>query len=531
MAVNAPRDPGLVPGFELGAAIGKGGFATVYRARQVSLDREVAVKIDNRVLDDERNRRRFMREVSASAMISSHPHVVSLIDAGTTKDNRPYLVMELCDNGSVGQLVKRNGPMPAPDVLELGICLSGALAAAHEKGILHRDIKPSNILIDPYGIPRLGDFGLAALSRAGEEVSVTLEALTPAYAAPEAFEQAEPSKRADVWALGATLYAVLTGIAPRHKDDGSAQTVAEIIQSLYQPLPPAQVFGADPLMSLIRRATAPQREQRFADGGEFHAALLELRGTLGRPHNVLAGGEVTRMTAAALQQARFAGPSFPSPSSAGQRLGPPPAPHGITGPTPVQPLGAAGGSRPRLRALPDPKTRPRRAWPVVVSSLVLAVAIVGAGYFIGQQRSGEAANQPPASVPTATASTAEKATPSAPTTEDAAGSGAVCFGEIVDGVDGRTAERVDCSEEHVWESFATGTFPDDADDSVLTSPKSEEAFEQTCTPGALSEYTDEPSTFFEVDALPPTKAHFDTGSRLFHCLASKGTTTGSVKKR
>ena len=169
---------------------------------------------------------------------------------------------------------------------------------------------------------------------------------------------------------------------------------------------------------------------------------------------------------------------------------------------------------------------------MVVSSLVLAVAIVGAGYFIGQQRSGEAANQPPASVPTATVPTAEKATPSAPTTEeDAAGSGAVCFGEIVDGVDGRTAERVDCAEEHVWESFATGTFPDDADDSVLTSPKSEEAFEQTCTPGALSEYTDEPSTFFEVDALPPTKAHFDTGSRLFHCLASKGTTTGSVKKR
>ena len=116
--------------------------------------------------------------------------------------------------------------------------MAGALAAAHEKGILHRDIKPSNVLIDPYGIPRLGDFGLAALPAHGD-ASVTLEALTPAYAAPEAFEQVTPSKRADVWALGATLYAVLTGVAPRHNDDGSPQSVAEIIASLYRPLPPS----------------------------------------------------------------------------------------------------------------------------------------------------------------------------------------------------------------------------------------------------------------------------------------------------
>ncbi|MDO5678550.1 MAG: protein kinase, partial [Propionibacteriaceae bacterium] len=105
---ESSRPPGgLVPGYELGLAIGKGGFATVYRGRQVSLDREVAVKIDSRILDDDRNRRRFLREATAAAQVSSHPHVVSLIDAGTTRDNRPYLVMELCDNGSVGQLVKR----------------------------------------------------------------------------------------------------------------------------------------------------------------------------------------------------------------------------------------------------------------------------------------------------------------------------------------------------------------------------------------------------------------------------------------
>lgn len=347
---------GLIPGYVIGESIGKGGFATVYRAEQVSLHRAVAIKIDSRVLDDTRNQRRFLREATASALISSHPHVVSLIDAGTTRDNRPFLVMELCDNGSVGQLVRRDGPMTAADVLELGIAISSALAAAHECGILHRDIKPGNILIDPYGTPRLGDFGLAAIAAPGEEASVTLEALTPAYAAPEAFEHNPPTKRGDVWALGATLYAILTGLSPRHRDDGTPQSVTEMISSLYQPLPEVRtVSNAELLMRVIRKATSPRPELRFGDGAQLHAALLELRGKLGAAHAVLPGSDITRIVP---QAQRFSpvGPPVPGGSPGGARLVPS---AGMTGHIAAQPSQPSQGN---VVAVSPPSTPvPQRA--------------------------------------------------------------------------------------------------------------------------------------------------------------------------
>lgn len=504
-----PKSPhqavgGLVPGFELGAAIGKGGFATVYRARQVSLDRDVAVKIDQRVLDDERNARRFLREATASALISSHPHVVSLIDAGTTRDNRPYLVMELCDNGSVAQLVKREGPMPAADVVELGIAISGALAAAHERGILHRDIKPSNILIDPYGTPRLGDFGLAALSAKDEEMSVTLEALTPAYAAPESFEQAPPSKRADVWAFGATLYSLLTGIAPRHGDDGSPQTVAEIIQTLYRPLPPAQVPGAQTLMSLIWKATAPQKEQRFADGTELHAAMLELRGRFGRPHNVLAGGEVTRMTpgrAAAPQEQQFPRP-LPTPVSPGRGTAAMPPPRG-----------------PRLAAL-DPPTRPRRAWPVIVTGLLAVAGVSGAVIASQLSDNDTLANQ----------SNAPRAEQAEPQVAEPGGA-AVCYENLPFLLDSPQPQQVDCAGLHGWEVFASGSMAEDMAELTYDAIFADPAVGQLCTQAELTRYAGPDTRDLRIDVKFPTREEFDAGERSFECVAGlPESTTGSIRK-
>lgn len=519
---------GLVPGYEIGAAIGKGGFATVYRARQVSLDRDVAVKIDQRVLDDDRNARRFLREATASALISSHPHVVSLIDAGTTRDNRPYLVMELCDNGSVAQLVRRNGPMPAPDVVELGIAISSALAAAHERGILHRDIKPSNILIDPYGTPRLGDFGLAALSSKDDEMSVTLEALTPAYAAPEAFEQAAPSKRADVWAFGATLYSLLTGIAPRHGDDGSPQTVAEIVQSLYQPLPPVQLPGADALMSLIWKATAPQREQRFADGPDLHAAMLELRGRFGRPHNVLAGGEVTRMKPGELapvpQKQHFRPAPMATPTS--QR------------PAALRPVGAPGSP-------PPGPARPRRAWPVVVTS-VLGAALVGGGAIALSQAVGgtQSADQQvgvnsarPTATPTVGSTTAPtdvaaqpaEVSPSA-TPDFRTMDYSLCYEDavITPGMD--HPEQVSCLAEHSWEAFAMGFMSEGLQEQDEESVLADPTVAAACSPESLAGYTDRPIDGFEIGVLTPESDDFDAGSRIFYCLAGNGPTSESISK-
>ncbi|NUU24896.1 MAG: serine/threonine protein kinase, partial [Streptomycetaceae bacterium] len=176
-----------LPGLTDLTPLGQGGFATVYRARQVQLDREVAVKVDNRVLRTERDRRRFLREAQAAARLSGHPHVVSVHDANFTPQGTPYLVMELCAGGSLADVVRRDGPLSPDRVRELGVRLADALAAAHAEGVLHRDIKPGNILLDRYGTVKLADFGLAALLDAEGSSTVTRDALSPSYAPPEAF--------------------------------------------------------------------------------------------------------------------------------------------------------------------------------------------------------------------------------------------------------------------------------------------------------------------------------------------------------
>ncbi|GGM85103.1 hypothetical protein GCM10011609_21630 [Lentzea pudingi] len=209
--MTAPHIPGLTELRPLGA----GGFATVYTAHQPQLGRDVAVKIDNRVLADERDRRRFLREAQAAAKLSGHPHIIGIHDADITVSGTPYIVMELCTGGSLADQLDRQGSLHPDQVRDLGIKLADALAAAHQAGVLHRDIKPGNILVDRYGTPKLADFGLAALLDAQGGSTVTRDALSPSYAPPEAFAMAEPTPQADVYSLAATLYTLLAGKPPR----------------------------------------------------------------------------------------------------------------------------------------------------------------------------------------------------------------------------------------------------------------------------------------------------------------------------
>ena len=172
-----------IPGHRVGGVLGSGGFATVYRAWQLAVGREVAVKVDNRVLLTERDRRRFFREVTAAGRLAGHPHVIDVYDAGTLDDGRPYLVMELCPAGSLNDVLHRHGPMEATRVRDIGIKIADALAAAHQAGVLHRDIKPANILVNRYGVVGLSDFGLASIIAAGGEQTASRDALTPAFSA------------------------------------------------------------------------------------------------------------------------------------------------------------------------------------------------------------------------------------------------------------------------------------------------------------------------------------------------------------
>ncbi|GLZ30373.1 hypothetical protein Lesp02_25620 [Lentzea sp. NBRC 105346] len=200
----------LIPGLTNLRPLGEGGFATVYRAHQPQLGRDVAVKIDNRVLANERDRKRFLREGHAAARLSGHPNVVAVYDANITPQGTPYLVMELCEGSLAGR-----GPMHPEEVRQLGVQLADALAAAHADGVLHRDIKPGNILVDRYGTAKLADFGLAALLDAEGGSSVSRDALSPSYAPPEGFAMAAPTPAGDVYSLAATLYDLLAGKPPR----------------------------------------------------------------------------------------------------------------------------------------------------------------------------------------------------------------------------------------------------------------------------------------------------------------------------
>jgi len=262
-----------IAGYEVLGLLGQGGCGVVYRARQLAVGREVALKVDNRVLASERDRRRFMREVTSAGALSGHPHVAHVYDAGVLRDGRPYMVLELCPGGSLADRL-RQGVLEAGQVRDIGVRIADALAAAHAAGILHRDVKPANILINRYGNVALSDFGLATMPEPGAEMSVTRESLTPAYAPPEAFELTEPSAMGDVYSLAATLYALLSGRPPRFPASGVANLA--VIMALHrQPVPEIPGVPAG-LTEVLRHALAHDPALRPAGAGAFRDALAAL---------------------------------------------------------------------------------------------------------------------------------------------------------------------------------------------------------------------------------------------------------------
>jgi len=263
-----------IPGHRVAGVLGAGGFATVYRCWQLAVGREVAVKVDNRVLLTERDRRRFIREVTAAGRLSGHPHVIDVYDAGTLEDGRPYLVMELCPAGSLNDALRRNGPMPAAQVRDIGVRLADALAAAHASGVLHRDIKPANILVNRFGLVGLSDFGLASIVSAHGEQTASREALTPAYSSPETFRGEEPTVLADIYSLAATLYALLSGRPPRFAADGGPPSFATIMALHDKPV--EDVPGTPPgLMALLRAGLSPDPAARPQSAVALREALAE----------------------------------------------------------------------------------------------------------------------------------------------------------------------------------------------------------------------------------------------------------------
>ncbi|GII96656.1 serine/threonine-protein kinase [Sinosporangium siamense] len=336
-----------VPGHEVLGLLGQGGFGTVYRARQLAVGREVALKIDKRVLASERDKRRFMREVTATGALSGHPHVAHVYDAGVLSDGRPYMVMELCPGGSLSDRLRRDGTVGVAETRDIGVRIADALAAAHHAGVLHRDLKPANILVNRYGNVVLGDFGLATMPAGpdpGGEVSVTRESLTPAYAPPEAFELIEPSAAGDVYSLAATLYALLSGRPPRFPANGIANIA--MIMALHR-LPVPDLPGVPlALTAILRHAMAPDPAQRMPSAAALRDALaaVPLDGPVGTPQH----GTHAPPPPMAYGAAHAKAPVHP------------------TGPPPAMPYGTAHGKLPDHHG--HPTGSPMHGWPTTPRS-------------------------------------------------------------------------------------------------------------------------------------------------------------------
>jgi serine/threonine protein kinase len=185
-------------------------MATVDLARDVELDRPVALKrLAENLARDEDLQRRFLREARLAARLA-HPNVVRVFDVGED-DGRPFIAMEYVEGETLAELVAQRAPIPAAEAARLGTQMCAGLAAAHAAGLVHRDVKPQNLLLSTDGVLKLGDFGIAA-GHDGTRLTLAGTVLgTAGYLAPEQARGEEVTAAADIYAVGAVLYELLTG--------------------------------------------------------------------------------------------------------------------------------------------------------------------------------------------------------------------------------------------------------------------------------------------------------------------------------
>ncbi|MEZ4465538.1 MAG: serine/threonine-protein kinase [bacterium] len=277
------------------APLGRGGIGVVFRAWQHGMERPVALKVLRRgLLEDETAVRRFLREIQGAGRVS-HPHVVTAFDHGQGEEGELFLVMELLEGRTLGDLLAKEGPLPAPRAVALLAGMCDGLHAAHEAGVIHRDVKPENALVLPDTGPsgefvKVVDFGLAQLKAVAGAESITRTGQicgTPPYMSPEQILDQGVDRRTDVYALGVVAWQALVGRLPFTGDTA----MAILLGHLHQPAPPLALHApgvpagvAAAVMAALEKDPARRPPTALA----FKQALLA--GLEARPGAATAGG-------------------------------------------------------------------------------------------------------------------------------------------------------------------------------------------------------------------------------------------------
>ncbi len=258
--------------FEILGLLGKGGAGRVYRVRNRRLDRLEALKELTETADDRSPfARRFTQEARLAASLK-HPNLVSVFDSGDT-GGVLWFTMELVDGPSLADVLGASATLTPEDAVAVALPILDALSFIHESGIVHRDIKPSNIMLDESGTPRLTDFGVAKVADGARKTATGVLLGTPAYLAPEQFLGGQVDGRTDVYALGVTLYELLTGTLP-FAGENALQIMVTRLSKNPEPVSARRPDLDRTLAAAITRALERDPAERFGSAGEMKAELL-----------------------------------------------------------------------------------------------------------------------------------------------------------------------------------------------------------------------------------------------------------------
>ncbi len=294
-------------------ALGEGGMASVYKAFDSSLERNVAIKIirSDKVEGTAQNEflKRFQREARALAQLD-HPYILKVLDYGE-QEGTPYLVMPFVPGGTLKQKMGR--PMPYREAAALLAPIAQALEYAHQLKIIHRDVKPANILISESNAPLLSDFGIAKIIESRESTQLTATGVgigTPDYMAPEQWMgKADP--RTDIYSLGVVFFQMVTGRLPFTADTPAAVLLKHVQDPL--PRPGGLVPGLpEAVEQVIYKALAKQPEQRFQTMGDFANALSRLAQGAPVQLGVESAGAATLLAGASRLAAATPGEALPA---------------------------------------------------------------------------------------------------------------------------------------------------------------------------------------------------------------------------